>query len=39
MMTDYSRGEPAWEKLYLALLVDGTVRALTNGEEPIRPPQ
>lgn len=39
MMTDYSRGEAAWEKLYLALFIDGTVRALTNGEEPIRPPQ
>jgi type II secretory pathway pseudopilin PulG len=39
MMTDYSRGQAAWDKLYLALFVDGTVRALTNGEEPIRPPQ
>jgi type II secretory pathway pseudopilin PulG len=37
MMTDYSRGKPVWDKVYLALLVDGTVRALTNGEEPTRP--
>jgi type II secretory pathway pseudopilin PulG len=37
MMTDYSRNEPTWEKHYLALFVDGTVRSLTNGEEPIRP--
>jgi len=37
MMTDYSRGEAVWEKLYLALLVDGTVRALSADEVPIRP--
>lgn len=37
MMTDYSRNEPAWEKVYMALFVDGTVRALTPGEEPTRP--
>jgi type II secretory pathway pseudopilin PulG len=37
MMTDYSRGKPVWEKVYMALFIDGTVRALTNGEEPTRP--
>lgn len=37
MMTDYSRGKPKWEKAYMALLADGTVRALTRGEEPTRP--
>jgi len=37
MMTDYSRGKPKWEKAYMALFADGTVRALSRGEEPTRP--
>ncbi len=37
MMTDYSRSKPMWEKAYMALFIDGTVRALTRGEEPTRP--
>ena len=37
MMTDYSKGDPVWEKYYLALLVDGTVRALDAAEVPVRP--
>lgn len=37
MMTDYSRREPMFEKVFMALFVDGTVRALARGEEPTRP--
>lgn len=39
MMTDYSKGEPVWDKYYLALLSDGTVRSLDASEAPIRPAQ
>lgn len=39
MMTDYSRDEVIWKKLYLALLLDGTVRDLSSDEVPTRPAQ
>jgi len=37
MMTDYSKGDAVWEKYYLALLIDGTVRPLDANEVPTRP--
>lgn len=37
MMVDYSRHEPVWNKIYLSLFIDGSVRAIGNDETPTRP--
>lgn len=39
MMTDYSRGDAKWEKYYIAVMVDGSVRKLENEEVYVRPMQ
>lgn len=38
MMVDYSRSEAVWEKIPMALFIDGSVRALGNDETPTRLP-
>lgn len=37
MMVDYTKHEAVWNKIYLSLFVDGSVRAIGIDETPIRP--